>query len=139
MRVMILVRANAETESGAPPDAKMMTEMSRFNEELVNAGVMLAGEGLHPTSDGVRVRFSGDQRTVVRGPFSDATVAGYWLWQVDSLDEAIDWVKRCPNPTGKGGEIEIRPLWEMEEIPAMTPELKKQEEELRARVEARPH
>ncbi len=139
MRVMILVRANAETESGAPPDAKMMTEMSRFNEELVNAGVMLAGEGLHPTSDGVRVRFSGEGRSVVRGPFQDSTIAGYWLWQVDSLDEAIEWVKRCPNPTGQDGEIEIRPLWEMEEIPAMTPELKKQEEELRARVEARPH
>ncbi len=138
MRVMILLKSNAETESGTPPDQKILTEMGKFNEELVNAGIMLAGEGLHPTSDGVRVRFSGDRRAVVRGPFPDSTIAGYWLWQVDSLDEAIEWVKRCPNPTGQEGEIEIRPVWETDEIPAMTPELKRQEEELRARIEDQP-
>lgn len=140
MRVMILLKGNAETESGAPPDEKILAEMGKFNEELVNAGVMLAGEGLHPTSKGVRVRFSGRDRTVEHGPFPSGDVlAGFWLWQVDSLDEAIEWVKRCPNPTGQEDVIEIRPLWEMDEIPAMTPELKKQEEELRARIEARPH
>jgi hypothetical protein len=112
--------------------------MGNFNEELVKAGVMLEGEGLHPTSKGVRVRFSGKKRTVVDGPFAEANelIAGFWIWQVRSMDEAIEWVKRCPNPTGEESEIEIRPVFEMEDVPGMTPELRKQEEDLRARIEA---
>ncbi|HEX9401945.1 MAG TPA: YciI family protein [Anaeromyxobacter sp.] len=141
MRVMVLVKANKDTEAGVPPDEKILTEMGKFNEELVKAGVMLAGEGLHPSSKGARVRFSGRKRTVVDGPFTEAKelIAGFWLWQVRSLDEAIEWVKRCPNPTGEDSEVEIRQVWEMEDIPAMTPELRKQEEDLRAQIEASPH
>ncbi|HEX9307927.1 MAG TPA: YciI family protein [Anaeromyxobacter sp.] len=139
MRVMVLIKASKDTEAGVLPDEKILTEMGKFNEELVKAGVMLAGEGLHPSSKGARVRFSGRKRTVVDGPFTESKelIAGFWLWQVRSLDEAIEWVKRCPNPTGEDSEIEIRQLMEMDEIPAMTPELKKQEEDLRAQVEAR--
>ena len=139
MRVMVLIKASKDTEAGVLPDEKILTEMGKFNEELVKAGVMLAGEGLHPSSKGARVRFSGRKRTVVDGPFTESKelIAGFWLWQVRSLDEAIEWVKRCPNPTGEESEIEIRQLMEMDEIPAMTPELKKQEEDLRAQVEAR--
>jgi hypothetical protein len=135
---MVLVKANKETEAGVPPDEKILTEMGNFNEELVKAGVMLEGEGLHPTSKGVRVRFSGKKRTVVDGPFAEANelIAGFWIWQVRSMDEAIEWVKRCPNPTGEESEIEIRPVFEMEDVPGMTPELRKQEEDLRARIEA---
>ncbi len=143
MRVMVLLKANQETEAGVPPDEKILTEMGKFNEELVKAGVMLAGEGLHPSSRGARVRFSGAKRTVAEGPFtgSPGLVAGFWLWQVKSMDEAIAWVKRCPNPTGEEAEVEIRPVMEMEDIPAMTPELRKQEEALRATIEAQaqPH
>jgi len=136
---MVLIKASKDTEAGVLPDEKILTEMGKFNEELVKAGVMLAGEGLHPSSKGARVRFSGRKRTVVDGPFTESKelIAGFWLWQVRSLDEAIEWVKRCPNPTGEDSEIEIRQLMEMDEIPAMTPELKKQEEDLRAQVEAR--
>ncbi len=139
MRVMVLIKASKDTEAGVLPDEKILTEMGQFNEELVKAGVMLAGEGLHPSSKGARVRFSGHKRTVTDGPFAESKelIAGFWLWQVRSLDEAIEWVKRCPNPTGEESEIEIRQLMEMDEIPAMTPELKKREEDLRAEVEAR--
>ena len=141
MRVMILLKGNAQTESGEPPDEEMLTEMSRFNEELANAGLLLQGEGLRPSTTGARVLFSGKDRTVVRGPFHDSRepIAGFWIWRVDSMEQAIEWVKRCPNPTGQQGEIEIRTVWELEDIPAMTPELRKREEELRARTEARFH
>jgi hypothetical protein len=137
---MVLVKADANTEAGAPPDEKLMTEMGNFNEELVKAGVMLAGEGLHPSSKGARVRFSGAKRTVVDGPFAETKelIAGFWLWQVRSLEEAVEWAKRCPNPTGAEGELEIRPVFEAEDFGAeFTPELRAQEERLRAEIAAR--
>jgi hypothetical protein len=137
MRVMILIKANKDTESGAPPDEAILTEMGAFNEELVKAGLMLAGEGLHPSSKGARVRFSGSQRTVIDGPFTETKelIAGFWIWQVKSLHEAIEWVKRCPNPTGVESEIEIRQVFEAEDFgDALTPELRAQEERLRAQV-----
>jgi hypothetical protein len=122
------------------PDEKILTEMGNFNEELVKAGVMLAGEGLHPTSKGAKVRFSGGTTSVTQGPFADGKdlVAGFWIWQVDSLDEAIDWVKRVPSPDGAGqGEIEIRPIFELEDFgEAITPELREQEERLRTQTTA---
>lgn len=135
MRVMVLVKANRESEAGTPPDEKILSEMGKFNEELVKAGVMLAGEGLHASSKGARVRFQGSKRTVVDGPFAESKelVAGYWLWQVKTLDEAIAWLKRAPF---QEGEVEIRPVWELADLPA-SPEFKKQEEELRARIESR--
>ena len=135
MRVMVMVKATKATEAGEMPSEKLLTDMGRFNEELVKAGVMLAGEGLHPSSRGVRVRFSGDRRAVVDGPFSETKelVSGFWLWQVKSMEEAIEWVKRCPNPTGEESEIEIRRVFEAEDFgPALTPELRAQEERLRA-------
>ena len=135
MRFMVMIRADETTEGGAMPDEKMLTAMGKFNEELVNAGIMLAGEGLHPSSKGARVHFSGDKRTVTDGPFTEAKelIAGYWLWQVDSLEEAIEWVKRCPNPTGTESDIEIRQVFEAEDFGAeFTPELREQEERLRA-------
>ena len=138
MRVMVLVKANADSEAGVMPSEQMLTAMGKFNEELVKAGVMLAGEGLHPTSKAARVRFSGSQRTVIDGPFSETKelVAGFWLWQVKSLDEAIEWVKRAPFEDGD--EIEIRPVFEAEDFgPELTPELREQEERLRAEVAAR--
>jgi len=134
---MVMVKATQETEAGVMPDEKMLTEMGRYNEELVKAGVMLAGEGLHPTSRGARVRFSGSRRTVVEGPFGDAKdlIAGFWLWQVRSKEEAIEWAKRCPNPTGAEGELEIRQIFEAEDFgSALTPELKAQEERLRSQT-----
>jgi hypothetical protein len=137
---MVLVKADKNSEAGALPDEKLLTEMGKFNEDLVKAGVMLAGEGLHPSSKGARVRFSGAQRTVIDGPFAETKelIAGYWLWNVKSKEEAIEWVKRCPNPTGAEGEIEIRQVFEAEDFgPAFTPELREQEERLRAQVEAR--
>ncbi|HSN73319.1 MAG TPA: YciI family protein [Steroidobacteraceae bacterium] len=137
MRCMILIKANAETEAGVMPSETLLAEMGRFNEELVKAGVMLAGEGLHPSARGARVRFSGDRRTVTDGPFTETKelIAGFWLWQVKSLEEAIEWVKRCPNPTGETGEIEIRPVFEAEDFGAeFTPELRAQEERLRAKA-----
>ncbi len=134
MRVMVLVKANKDSEAGVLPDEKLLTEMGKYNEELVKAGIMLAGEGLHPSSKGVRVRFSGEQRTVIDGPFKEL-IAGFWLWQVKSMDEAIEWVKRCPNPTGVEAEIEIRPVFEEEDFgAAFTPELREQEERLRAQI-----
>ncbi len=138
MRFMIIVKADKNTEAGVLPDEKLLTEMGRFNEELVKAGVMLAGEGLQPSSKGARVRFSGAKRTVIDGPFSEAKelIAGYWIWQVKSKEEAIEWVKRCPNPTGAESEIEIRQIFESDDFgPAFTPELREQEERLRAQAE----
>ena len=137
MRVMVLIKANQESEAGVMPSEQLLTEMGAFNEELVRAGVMLAGDGLKPSSAGARVRFSGSQRTVIDGPFAETKelIAGYWIWQVASLDEAIEWVKRCPNPTGVESEIEIRPVVEPEDFgEAFTPELREQEERLREQV-----
>ena len=138
MLCMVIVKATNDSEAGALPDKKLLTEMGQFNEELVKAGVMLAGEGLHPSSKGVRVRFSGDKRTVIEGPFTETKelIAGYWLWQVRSMDEAIEWVKRCPNPMRTDSEIEIRPVFEAEDFGAeFTPELRAQEELLRAQLD----
>jgi len=138
MRVMVLIKATEDSEAGVLPDEKLLTEMGRFNEELVSAGVMLAGEGLHPSSKGVRVRFSGEERTVIDGPFAETKelIAGFWLWRVDSMDEAIEWVERCPNPMPGESVIEIRPLFEMEDFCAeFTPELREQEDRLRTRIE----
>jgi len=140
MRFVVLVKADRNTEAGALPDEKLLTEMGKFNEELVTAGVLLAGEGLHPSSKGARVRFSGTKRTVIDGPFAETKelVAGYWLWKVKSKEEAIEWVKRCPNPTGAEAEIEIRQVFEADDFgPAFTPELREQEARLRAEAEAR--
>jgi hypothetical protein len=134
---MILVKADKDSEAGVLPDERLLTEMGKFNEELVKAGVMLAGEGLHPSSKGARVRFSGQTRTVIDGPFveSKELIAGFWIWQVNSKEEAIEWVKRCPNPMGGESEIEIRQIFEAEDFgEAYTPELREQEERLRAQV-----
>ena len=126
MRVMVLVKADKSSEAGVMPDEKMLTEMGAFNEELVKAGIMLEGEGLKPSSEGARVRFSGKNRTAIDGPFAETKelVAGYWIWKVKSLEEAIEWVKRCPNPMPGDSEIEIRPIFEAEDFGAeYTPEL----------------
>jgi hypothetical protein len=141
MRVIVMVKASKNSEAGIMPSEELLTEMGRFNEELVKAGVMLAGEGLHPSSKGKRIRFSDGKRIVVDGPFAEAKelVAGYWLWQVKSMDEALEWARRCPNPMpGEEGEIEIRPVFETEDFGAqLTPELRAQEARLRAGIEAR--
>jgi hypothetical protein len=140
MRFMILVKANDDTEAGVLPSEELLTEMGKYNEELVKAGVMLAGEGLQPSSKGARVKFSGDKRTVIDGPFTETKelIAGFWLIQVKSREEAIEWVKRVPNPTGEEGEIEIRQVFEAEDFgPALTPELREQEERLRAQTAAK--
>ena len=141
MRFMVMIKANADTEAGALPSEQLLAEMGRFNEELVKAGVMLAGEGLHPSAKGARVRFSGTKRTVIDGPFAETKelIAGYWLWQVKSKAEAIDWVKRCPNPfPDMESEIEIRQVYEAEDFGAeFTPELREQEERLRAQIAAK--
>jgi hypothetical protein len=139
MRFMILIKADKNSEAGVLPDEKLLTEMGKFNEELVNAGVMVAGEGLHPSSKGARVRFSGDQRTVIDGPFAETKelVAGFWIWQVKSKEEAIEWVKRCPNPMPGETEVEIRQIFEADDFgDALTPELRAQEERLRAQSAA---
>ena len=138
MRVMVIVKATKESEAGALPDTKLLTEMGRYNEELVKAGVMQAGEGLHPSSKGKRVLFSGEQRTVFDGPFAETKelIAGYWLWKVKSMDEAVAWVKRCPNPMPGESYIEIRQIFDAEDFGAeFTPELREQEERLRAKIE----
>ncbi len=138
MRVMVLVKANKDTEAGVLPDEKLLAEMGKYNEELVKAGLVLAMEGLHPSSKGARVRFSGAKRTVIDGPFTEAKelIAGFWLWQVKSMAEAIEWVRRCPNPTGVESEIEIRQVFEAEDFGAeFTPELREQEERVRAESE----
>jgi hypothetical protein len=137
MRFMVMVKADRNSEAGVMPSEQLLTEMGRFNEELVKAGVMEAGEGLHPSSKGARVRFSGKQRTVIDGPFAETKelVAGFWLWKCASLQEAIDWVKRCPNPMAGESEIEIRQVFAAEDFgEAFTPELREQEERLRAQV-----
>jgi hypothetical protein len=138
MRFMVIVKADKNSEAGMLPDEQLLTEMGKYNEELAKAGVLLGAEGLHPSAKGARVRFSGDKRAVIDGPFTEAKdlIAGFWLIQVKSKEEAIEWVKRCPNPMGVESEIEIRQVFEAEDFPAMTPELKKQEEELRAAVES---
>ena len=139
MRFMILLKADKTTEAGVLPDEKILTEMGKYNEELVKAGVLLAGEGLQPSSKGARVKFSGKERTVTDGPFTEAKelIAGFWLWQVKSKEEAIEWVKRCPNPMpGTESEIELRQVFEAEDFGAeFTPELREQEERLRAQSE----
>lgn len=135
MRVMVMVKATKDSEAGVMPSEALLTAMGRYNEELVKAGIMQAGEGLHPSSKGVRVLFSGTKRTVTDGPFTETKelVAGYWLWQVKSMQEAIEWIKRCPNPMLSDYEIEIRPIFEAEDFGAeFTPELRAQEERLRA-------
>jgi hypothetical protein len=140
MRFMILIKADKNSEAGVLPDEKLLTEMGKFNEELVKAGVMLAGEGLHPSSKGARVKFSGEKRIVIDGPFAEAKelIAGFWLWEVASKEEAIEWAKRCPNPMGVEGEIEIRQVFEAEDFgAAFTPELREQDERLRAQAAAK--
>ena len=135
MRFMVIVKATNESEAGIMPDEKLLAEMGKFNEELVKAGIMLDGEGLHPSSKGARVRFSGDKRTVTDGPFGETNelIAGFWIWRTKSLDEAIEWVKRCPNPMQGESEIEIRQIFEADDFGAeFTPELREQEERLRA-------
>jgi hypothetical protein len=138
MRVMVIVKATKGSEAGEMPSEKLLAEMGSFNEELVKAGIMLAGDGLHPSSKGKRVRFSGGKKTVVDGPFAETKelVAGYWIWQVKSMAEAVEWVRRCPDPMpGEESEIEIRPVFEAEDFgEAFTPELRAQEERLRAEV-----
>jgi len=139
MRVMVMVKASKGSEAGVMPGEQLLADMGRFNEELVKAGVMLAGEGLHPSSRGARVRFSGASRTVIDGPFTETKelVAGFWLWQVRSMDEAIEWVRRCPNPHPEDCEIEIRPVFEADDFgEAFTPELREQEDRLRAKLAA---
>ena len=139
MRVMVIIKANKDTEAGVMPSEQLLTEMGNFNEQLVKAGIMLAGEGLHPSSKGARVRFSGSKRTVVDGPFveSKELIAGFWLWQVKSMDEALEWVKRCPNPTGQDSEIEVRQVFETEDLGAeFTPELREQEKRVWAQAAA---
>jgi hypothetical protein len=138
MRVMVFVKGNQDTEAGVMPNRELLTKMGEFNEELVKAGVMLAGEGLHPTSKAKRMRFSGGKPTVVDGPFTETKelVAGFWLWQVKSMDEAIEWLKR--SPFDGGAEVEVRPVFEAEDFgPELTPELREQEERLRRQVEKR--
>jgi hypothetical protein len=137
MRCMVIVKASKESEAGVLPSQQLLTEMGKFNEELVKAGVLLAAEGLQASSKGRRVRFSGTNRTVVDGPFTETKelIAGFWLWQVRSMEEAIEWVKRCPNPQPGETEIEIRPVFEAADFgPELTPELREQEERMRARA-----
>ena len=139
MRFMIMIKADKNTEAGVMPDEKLLADMGNFNEELVKAGIMLAGEGLHPSSKGARVRFAGDKRTVIDGPFAETKelIAGFWMWKVKSKEEAIEWVKRCPNPMpGTESEIEIRQVFEAEDFGAeFTPELREQEEHIRAQAD----
>ena len=139
MRFMVMVKATADSEAGVLPSTQLLAEMGRFNEELVKAGIMQAGEGLQPSSKGARVRFSGKERHVIDGPFTETKelVAGFWIWKCDSLQEAIDWVKRCPNPMPTESEIEIRQIFEAEDFGAeFTPQLREQEERLRTQLEA---
>ena len=134
MRFMILVKASKDSEAGVMPSRQLLTEMGKFNEELAKAGVLVAGEGLHPTSKGARVRFSGTKRTVIDGPFAETKelIAGFWIWQVKSKEEAIEWVRRCPNPHNEDCEIEIRQIFEAEDFgDALTPEMREKEERMR--------
>jgi hypothetical protein len=137
MRVLVAVKATKSSEAGEMPSQQLLAEMTAYNEELAKAGIMKAGEGLHPSSKGVRVQFDGKRRTVVDGPFAETKelIAGFWLWEVKSMQEAIDWVKRCPNPMPGPSEIEIRPLFEVEDFgEALTPELREKDEKLRAKT-----
>jgi hypothetical protein len=138
MRVMVIVKASKGSEAGEMPNERLLAEMGKFNEELANAGIMTAGEGLHPSSRGKRVRFSGSSRTVIDGPFPETKelIAGYWIWKVNSMEEAVEWVKRCPNPHPSESEIEIRQIFENDDFGAeFTPELRAQEDRLRAEIE----
>jgi hypothetical protein len=138
MRVMVLIKATEESEAGVMPSEQLLAEMGAYNEELVKAGVMLAGEGLHPSVKGKRVAFSGTKRTVIDGPFAETKelIAGFWLWQVKSIDEAVEWVRRMPNPANADSEVEIRPVFEAEDFgDEFTPELREQEQALRAQIE----
>jgi hypothetical protein len=138
MRFLVMVKATKESEAGALPDPKLLEAMGKYNEELVKAGIMLAAEGLHPSSKGARVRFSGEKRSVIDGPFAETKelVAGFWLWQVRSLEEAIEWVKRCPNPMPGESDIEIRQVFEMEDFgSAMSDEERQREQRIRAQLE----
>ena len=137
MRVMVIIKATADSEAGVMPSPELLAEMGKYNEELVKAGVMLAGEGLKPSKEGVRVRYSGKNRTIADGPFADTKelIAGFWLWQVRSMDEAVEWARRCPNPMMVDSEIEIRPVFSAEDFGAnMSPELAEQEEQLRLQI-----
>jgi hypothetical protein len=138
MKVMVIVKANRNTEAGVMPSQQLLTEMGNYNEELVKAGVMLAGEGLHPSSKGARIEFSGTKRNVVDGPFAETKelIAGFWMWKVKSMQEAIDWAKRCPNPTGEESVLELRQVFDAEDFGAeFTPELREQEDRIRAEAE----
>ncbi len=135
MRVMVIVKASKSSEAGEMPSEQLLKEMGNFNEELVHAGIMLAGDGLHPSSRGYRVRFSGKERTIIDGPFAETKelIAGYWIWQVDSMEQALEWAKRCPNPHAEECELEIRKIFEAEDFgDEFTPELREQEERIRA-------
>jgi hypothetical protein len=137
MRVMVLIKADKNTEAGVMPSEELLTAMGKYNEELVNAGIMQAGEGLKPTSQAVRVTFHGKDRNVKKGPFplNERLICGFWMWKVKSMDEAIDWIKKCPNPTGDISDIELRPIFEAEDFGAeFTPELREQEERLREKI-----
>jgi len=139
MKVMVIVKATRGSEAGELPSGELLSAMGQYNEELANAGILLAGEGLKPSSEGVRVRFSGASRVVTDGPFAETNevIAGFWLWKVGSMAEAIEWVKRCPNPMTEDSDIEIRPVFEADDFgEAFTPELREQEERLRSRIEA---
>jgi len=138
MRCMVIIKATPESEKGVMPDEKLLAAMGQYNEELVKAGIMLAGDGLHPSSKAKRVRFSGSKRTVIDGPFSETKelIAGFWMWKVKSMEEAVEWVKRCPNPMLSDSEIEIRPVFEVEDFGAeLTPELREKEAKLRQKLE----
>jgi hypothetical protein len=138
MRVMVLVKANEDSEAGIAPSTELLNEMGKYNEELVKAGIMLDGEGLHPSSKGARIQFSGDDRRVVDGPFAETKelVAGYWVWQVRDMDEAIEWAKRCPNPTGEESILELRPVFELDDFgDNVTPEVRERDERLRSQLE----
>ena len=137
MRVMVIVKASAESEAGQMPSTELLAAMGQYNEELVQAGIMLSGEGLQPSAKGKRVRFRGAERTVVDGPFgaTGELIAGFWMWQVRSMDEAVEWARKCPNPMPGGGELELRPVFEAEDFgDEFTPELREQEERLRAKL-----
>lgn len=138
MRFMIFVKATADSEAGAPPSTEMLTAMGKYNEELVNAGIMKDGDGLRPTKDAKRVHFSGNKRTVIDGPFAETkeVVAGYWIWECASIDEAVEWVKKCPNPMLTDSDIDIRPYFSADDFATMTPELREQEDKLRARTQS---
>ena len=139
MRVMVIVKATRDSEAGVLPSEELLTDMGKFNEQLVKAGVLLAAEGLQSSSKGVRVRFGGGKSSVIDGPFTETKelIAGFWLWQVKSMDEAVEWVRRCPNPHNQDGEVEIRPVFEAEDFGAeFTPELREQEERLLAQIAA---